>query len=722
MMAKKMRGKLLILLLTITLATASIFILLIYYNRQITEETASEMGSMYMSEMMYQTQDHFRSIIQLKNQEAVHIAKHSVTNHVSEERDILIENAKMFDFDYMAFYDDKGNYETIMGESAWYRNLSEFIVSVKAGEVVSTTGYLTKSGEKYLVFGIPAEFEMTDGSFSSVLLLGFHVGKLYDYIHIENLENLEKLGYDTRLDIILTNGSYVLKQGNINTTSYFEHILQYGSFIGTETKQGVSEIEKAMAGGKSFSHTVTMNGLTKHIYGAPIHNPANWYFVLSMPQGAIDTLLSEQNTVKLWGFGIAGIGIFLLFLIVFLFYLRMSRKQIKETEEARNEAEIANNAKSSFLSNMSHDIRTPMNAIAGFAVIAEDSIRQGKEVEALDAIAKMKRSTDYLRSLIGDVLDMSKIESGKLSLIPDNISLMQTIDMIDTIAKVRTEMKHQTYTLSVHDILHDSIECDQTRLSQILINLIGNAVKFTDDGGEVRFEVWQEPSDKGDGYIRTSFLVQDNGIGMSQNFIGSIFESFSREESRVRKIEGTGLGLTISKELIDMMGGTITVESKEGEGSSFCLVLDFPRGQEIFMENDDTVLPKGMEIIRTIMAEDNDFNYEIAQVLLDSYGFHVCRAENGEEAVNMYCSAPSDFDLILMDLRMPVLDGCQAAERIRAFEAESEKPLHIPIFALSADVFEEDIKRCMEAGMEGHISKPIDMQELLRKIRKYFAR
>ncbi len=715
-MAKKIRVKLILLLVAIMIITTGIFAFLIRHNKRITNETASELGSMYMSEMMYQTQDHFASIIRLKNQEALHIASHSNIPGITNPREILIENAKEFEFDYLAFYDGSDNFETIMGEPAWYRNLSGFIEDMKKEEATATTGYLTKSGEKYLVFAVPAEYQMENGTMCSVLLLGFSVEKLYDYIHIENLK---QFGYDTRLDILLTNGSYVLRQEGVDAASYFEHILQYGSFVGAETETGVAEIEKAMSAGKSFSHTVTLNGMTKHIYGSSIDNPGDWYFVLSMPQGAKDELLSQENSVKLRGFSMAGGCVFLLFFLVFLVYLRMSHRQIAETEVARNEAEIANNAKSSFLSNMSHDIRTPMNAIAGFAVIAEDNIRQGKNADALDAISKMKRSSEYLRSLIGDVLDMSKVESGMLVLMPEPVSLTQTTEMVDTIAKVRAEMKQQKYTFSIHDILHDSIECDQTRLNQILINLIGNAVKFTQDGGEVWFEVWQEASPKGEDFVQTCFVVQDNGIGMSQEFIGSIFESFSREESRVRKIEGTGLGLAISKKLIDMMDGTIGVESKEGEGSRFTLILDFPIAGEVIAGREDVLTMPKMDHIRVLLAEDNDFNYEIAEVLLTGVGFTVSRAENGGEAVELYCSSPKDFDLILMDLRMPVLDGYQAAEQIRAFEKAGGNSLHIPILALSADVFEADIKRCAEVGMDGHTSKPIDMNELLGKIKKF---
>ncbi len=715
MIAKKTRCKLLLMLLVIAIITSAIFVFLIKYNDQITKETASEVSAMYMSEMMYQTQDHFGTIIKMKHQDAVSVSQQAIKRGTFNFRKNLIESAKIVGFDYLAFYDDKGNYETILGETAWYRNLPGFISKVKNEELISTTGYLVKSGEKYLVFGVPMNWEMENGSLSSVLLLGFSVEKLYDYIHVESLD---QFGHDIQMDIILTNGSYVLDHGKVDDLSYFDHILQYGEFLGIETQDGILQIEKAMANGKSFSHTVVVDGVAKHIYGASAYHTQDWYFILSMPQGVTDRLLNEQNTAKLIGFCIAGACILIMFLIMFLIYQHISNKQIKETEAAKKEAEIANRAKSDFLSNMSHDIRTPMNAVAGFAIIAEDNIKQGKTGDALDAISKMRHSTDYLRNLIGDVLDMSKIESGKLALLPEPVSLTQITEMVDTIAKVHSETKNQKYTYVIHDIMHDCIECDQTRLRQILVNLIGNAVKFTDEEGDIKFEIWQEESNKGDEYVRTCFLVQDNGIGMSKEFMNSIFDSFTREEYRVRKIEGTGLGLAISKKLVTMMDGDITVESSEAEGSKFYVKIDFPKAE--VMSNSDTLLVKDMENIHLIMAEDNELNYEIAQTLLEGYGFTVYHAENGEKAVDLYCASPDKYDLILMDLRMPVMDGYKATEEIRKFEDAYEQAIHIPIFALTADVFEEDVKKCKKVGMEGHISKPIDMNELLHKINKYF--
>ncbi len=690
--------------------------MLIEYNNRVSAKTASMLGSMYMSEMMFQMQDHFASIIELKELEAVHIAEHAA-EHPEDFRQVLIRNAEMFAYEYVALYDDEGSYETIHGETAWYRNLTEFIHNIKAGEIVATTGYLTGSGGKYLVLGVPAVYEMANGKESSVLLIGFNVEKLYDYIHIEEMQ---QMGSQAQVDIILTNGAFVLNHGKGDNTSFFDRVAQYGSFVGVDLETGVEQIETAMASKKSFNQTVTLNGVTQHIYGAPAGEPGDWYFVISMAQGQIDALLNAQNIVKIRAFVIVGLLLFLLFLTLFMVYYRLSSKQMKEIEEARMEAEVANRAKSTFLSNMSHDIRTPMNAIVGFASIVEDNIATGKEELALEALAKMKHSSDYLRSLLGDVLDMSKIESGTLSLVPEPMSLTDAVEVVNTIITVRAGLKNQNYTLDIHNIMHDSIQCDMTRLNQVLINILGNAVKFTPENGNITFEVWQQEPEKKENNIRTFFVVEDDGIGMSREFAATMFESFSREENKVRKIEGTGLGLAISKSLVEMMDGTIEVDSREGEGTRFTVILDFPKAKEVERDSiaklDAVVTTKQ----RILLAEDNDFNYDIAEAILQNHGFIPSRAENGQAAVDMYCSNPKAWDLILMDLRMPILNGYEATEKIRAFEEAQSTYIHVPILALSADVFAEDIRHCIEVGMEGHISKPIDIQELLRSIKKMY--
>ncbi len=691
-------------------------IALMRYNVQVGSVATSELGSFYMSEMMFQIQDHFETIIDIKTKETRHIAEHASTGHIEEYIETMCLAASDMNYEYLALYDTKGNYDTLLGEDVWYRDLSLFISNVQEGKNVATTGYLTTSGGKYIVFGAPAKYKMRSGQTSDVLLLGFSVDKLYDYI---NLDELEQLGSTAFVEIVLDNGSYVLKRNSGTEKSFYEYIDNVGSFLGMDTEQGIYNMESAMASKQSFFHTVSIDGEALHMYGMAATEPNDWYFVISMPKVTSDKIITTQNHIRSRAFMLFGILIMLLFGIVFICYLRLSVRQIGEIEKARNAAETASLAKSTFLSNMSHDIRTPMNAIVGFSEIIEEGLQSNDEEKALNALNKLKRSSDYLRNLINDVLDMSKIESGSLELSLHSTSLKRIAETVTTIIRSHADFSQQNLQISIHDIACDSVLCDNVRLKQILINLLGNAIKFTPKDGIIDFEIWQESSKKGADYIRTHFSVTDNGIGISPEFIQTIFNSFAREDSKVRKIEGTGLGLTITKSLIDMMGGTILVESEEGVGSSFHIIIDFEKAKASESDIDLTIEDIDLTGIRLLLAEDNDFNYDIAYTLLDSYGFIMERAENGQEAVDKYCSNPSYWDIILMDLRMPVLNGYQATEIIRKFEEAHPENYHIPILALSADVFAEDISHCLEVGMEGHISKPINMNELIHTLQKY---
>ncbi len=713
---KKITKKLLSWLLIVIVATTVIFALLIKFNGDISSKTASMLGAKYMSEMMFQMQDHFASIVEMKCEEVEHISQHTNYTSTDDYRQVFRRAAKDMGFEYVALYDDDGNYENLLGESAWYRNLKGFLHKVKSGERAATTGYLTASGGKYLVFAVPAEYDMNNGRKSTVLMAGFAVDKLQNYIHMDHVEHI---GTEVNLNIVLTNGSIVLGHEN-EFTSFFDLVMHYGGFLDTNMDEGIAQIEEAMAGKKEFSNTVSVDGIVEHIYGAPVGMPEDWYFVLSMPQGYTDALLSEQNIVKIWAFMCAAILMFLLFLGIFVLYLRLSIQQLRETEQARMEAEVANKAKSTFLSNMSHDIRTPMNAIAGFANVAIESIEKDKKDMAEEALTKMLRSTDYLRSLLGDVLDVSKIESGMLALMPEQISLTDMVEDVGVIIKGRTDLKTQEFEIETRNILHNCVWCDPTRLKQVLINILGNAVKFTPEHGQIKLELWQDVSLKGDEFVRTHFKISDNGIGMSADFAAHMFDSFSREESKVRKIEGTGLGLSISKSLVDMMEGSLSATTQEGEGSQFYIAIDFAKAYEcpIKKTQEHVADVSGMKLL---LAEDNDFNYDIAQVLLENHGFTATRAENGQEAVDMYCQNPQAWDMILMDLRMPILDGFQATECIREYERTCGEKRHIPILALSADVLAEDIEHCRQVGMEGHISKPIDMSELLQAIQSHIG-
>ncbi len=723
---KKVLIQKLILWITVAgLLSAGILLTLMDYNRAGSASSASQLGAMYMSEMMFQVKDHFETIVEIKNNEMTLLGGMERLTNPEEQREVLQAVAQSLDFEYLALYDESGNGETILGEEAWYRKLNAFISGVHEGRGMATTGYLTRSGGKYIVFGVPAEYPMQSGETSSVLLAGFSIERLYDYIR---LDELEQMGKNAEVEIILTNGSYVLKRDTVAENSFFDHINRFGSFNGMENQEGITLIENSMAYGDNFSSMVSLEGRTKHLYGAPAGVPEDWYFIISMPQGVTDQIIRNQNAAVSHAFLGAGAVIILMFFGIFLIYLRMSEEQIRQTEAARAEAEqaradaeTANRAKSTFLSNMSHDIRTPMNAIVGYASIVESGITSGDHTRALDALEKMKRSSDYLRSLISDVLDMSKIEVGVLDLAPETISLKQMAGTVVSIANTHTAARQQTFEVNVHEPLHDMIHCDRTRMQQILINLLSNAMKFTPEGGTVGLEIWQEPSEKGDAFVRTCFVVSDNGIGMSPEFVKTMFDSFTREESKVRKIEGTGLGLAITKSLVDMMEGSIRTESEEGKGSHFFVTVDFEKAE---IEMPEEILPpEAIQAngLRILLAEDNDFNYDIAQFLLQANGFVAERAENGQVAVEKYREDPSGWSMILMDLRMPVLNGYQATEKIRRFEALHPDRPHIPIYALSADVFAEDIEQCMRVGMDGHIAKPIDMDELFQVLQRHTA-
>ncbi len=726
-MKKAVIKKLIMWLVIAGVLSGSALAFLMVYNRQVSKEATADIGSLYMSETMFQMQEHFSTIVDLKHGEAMHIVEHTViAEGEMEYRTALCDAAMNLDFEYLALYTQSGKSETILGKDAWYRNLQGFIAEILEGKISATTGYLTSDGGKYLVFGVPANYEMENGEISDVLLAGFSVDKLSENI---GLDELEQQGNHTHTEIILTNGSYVLKRDDVEEKNYFEHVDSIGSFVGESIEDGVARIEKAMAQGVSFSATVSLDGVVQHIYGAPMGEPDDWYFVISMPQGASDEIISAQNRMITHAFCVVGLVILLLFLSVFIAYFRMSMGQLRDVEKAYNdaqaakmEAEMANKAKSMFLSNMSHDIRTPMNAIVGFATIAEDSFVAKDYNKTWEVLGKMKHSSDYLRGLISDVLDMSKIESGMLSLVPEPISLRTIVENVVEIASVQTAVNEQIFDVNVHDIYHDGILCDYTRLNQVLINIVGNAMKFTPREGKIDFEVWQEQPATKEEYISTYFVVKDTGIGMSEAFIKTIFDSFVREDSKVRKIEGTGLGLTISKSLLDMMGGQISVESKEGEGSKFTITVDFPKVENVQRTEAVSVEHIDLTKIKILLAEDNDFNYEIAQTLLENNGLVVERAENGQMAVDKYCQNPKEWDLILMDLRMPILDGYEAAKKIREYEAKETGTLHVPIVALSADVFADDVEHCLEVGMEGHIGKPIDMSELLYSIQQYVVK
>ena len=371
----------------------------------------------------------------------------------------------------------------------------------------------------------------------------------------------------------------------------------------------------------------------------------------------------------------------------------------------------ANLAKREFLFNMSHDIRTPMNAIIGFTALAQTHIDDRGQVE--DYLKKISVSSQHLLSLINDVLDMSRIESGKVTLEAKPVHLPELVHELRDIVQAVVSEKDLSLTLDTVGVENEDVVADPLRLEQILINVLANAVKFTPDGGQISLWIVQKDTAPA-GYADFEFHIKDNGIGMSEEFQKHIFEQFARERtSTVSKIQGTGLGMAITKSLVDMMGGGITVKSEQGKGSEFTISLRFPIGEAKTGQTPPAAKASASAGKKLLVVEDNELNLEIASTLLKEAGFEVDTAENGKVAVEKVEAASADrYDLILMDIQMPEMDGYEATRRIRALP--DTKKAALPIVAMTANAFEDDRKNALRAGMNGHIAKPLDIQKLFQ--------
>ena len=452
---------------------------------------------------------------------------------------------------------------------------------------------------------------------------------------------------------------------------------------------------------------------------------------------AVSTMTMLQSALRIQVvFTVLLLGLVLLALISIVRAERSSKmiKIEKETnqklnklrvaaEDALKVAESASKAKSTFLSNMSHDIRTPMNAIIGFATLALDDIRDGKKVE--DYLSKILSSSKHLLGLINDILDMSRIESGKVVLEEQETDLVTTLQELQSIMEGQAKERKLKLHVDYSNLRDRHVYCDKTRLNQVMFNLLANAVKFTSEGGSIWLTMSQlEPTYEVEDRAIYEIRVKDTGIGIGKAFIKHIFEPFERERtSTVSKIQGTGLGMAITKNIVDMMGGTIEVESQKGVGTEFIIRLELRLQAEAGAANEEgTKQHSHAEGVaefagkRLLLAEDNELNREIACMLLSKYGFVIDTAENGQEAVDLVAaSAPDYYDLVLMDIQMPVMDGHEATRRIR--NLKDKELAKVPVVAMTANAFDEDRKAAKECGMNGFISKPINMQEVVQALR-----
>ena len=439
-----------------------------------------------------------------------------------------------------------------------------------------------------------------------------------------------------------------------------------------------------------------------------------WYFEIIPENGWITSIQ------KLWGLLISFMTAFIIMTVYLQFKMRRYREQIHETEleKAVHEAKCANEAKTRFLFNMSHDIRTPMNAIIGFADLLEKHIDEKERVR--DYIGKIKSSSEFLLSLINYVLETARIESGKTTLKKEVCCASRLIESLTDVFEPEVCKKGLTYSYT-KDIEHEYVMGDETKVREIFINIIGNSLKYTPAGGKITIDIREIPFDR-ENYIAYKIVVEDTGIGMSEDYLPHIFEEFSREHTSTEsKVVGTGLGLPIVKALIDLMGGTIEIESEVGKGTKTTVMIPFEIAtQEQILEEqqkEKEFVPEDIKGKRILVAEDNELNAEITLTVLKEKGLLVERAANGKECVEMLKEKPADYyDMILMDIQMPEMDGYQATEMIRNLGASRAA---VPIVAMTANAFEEDRQKALDAGMNAHVSKPVDMNVLFRVMAKF---
>ena len=638
--------------------------------------------------------------------------------------------------------DSTGKYYTQDGPMGLLREIS-YIESNE--EKISYVSNSMSSGQNSMVFLYRLKSPITLNNGNKKVIITYYgtsqnMEELSDYFACKAYDNTNSVYVvdDDGLKLFSDNDNELISGYNVYTSLKNMRYLHDSSF--DKTKEGLNN------DGQAYSNTI-LDG-TEYYYALKKMANAKWTMVFIVPSSsvAVNTVVLVNSAMRI----IIVFGIFMLTImaIVIIAMLKARQKQVQQaeiekrislektnreldetneklklsieaTQSAFEVAKEANKSKSDFLANMSHDIRTPMNAIIGMTTLIEHDATSPNKV--LEYSHKIEKASQQLLGLINDVLDMSKIESGKTKLNSSDFLISDVLDQIDTIFTPQVAERKQNFKIETVNIKHDYLNGDNIRLLQILNNIISNAVKYTQDGGNISLTVKEIEYDSNT-YTKLSFEIDDNGMGISEEYIDKIFDSFTREEnSLTNHIQGTGLGMAITKNLVDLMGGTITVNSKKGEGSHFEVILGFKIAKEEKEESlqeekqSDNKPSLALMGANLLCAEDNKLNAEILKELLRMQGATCKICENGKELVEVFeKSKPGDYDLILMDVQMPVMNGYEATAAIR----NSSHPLAktMPIIAMTANTFSEDIQNCLKVGMNAHVPKPVDMKVLEKTI------
>lgn len=511
------------------------------------------------------------------------------------------------------------------------------------------------------------------------------------------------------ISLIARDGGYMVQSPSMRSSSFLEFIRGYNF---QDNYNQVYELADQLANNDSgLLEYKNSAGENCYFYYSSLGQDTEVCILGYIPVAEIQSDATDWNIVLL----ICG-TLLLLAVIDGQHILAVNR----ELRRAVKSAEKANMAKTQFLSAMSHDIRTPMNAVIGMTEIARHHLDDKEYVK--DCLNKVSLSGNHLLTLINDILDISKVESGKMTLNPCAFSLKDIVEELAAMIRQSAEDKDLSFLMKMNHITQNVVMGDPLRIRQILLNLLNNAVKYTEPGGHVLFEVSEEMIPEQPENVRLRFVVEDNGIGMSEEFQKTMYQSFARAtDSRINKIQGSGLGLSIACQMVELMKGKITCNSTLGKGTTFVVVLEVPVAHEILKaeklsggtEEEQGGAFAGMRIL---VAEDNELNWEIIHMMLEEHGVISDRVENGQECLELLEKEDAPrFDLVLMDVQMPVMDGREATRRLRS--SPNAYMRNIPVIAMTADAFAEDIYACLEAGMDGHIAKPVDMSRVLHYLR-----
>lgn len=816
------------------------------------EQAVTQLGNIYMSNINNRISKHFDAISEQCLTPMTTFAENIPPMCESNKEEYLkwmTYYGHSRDYESVSWCDSEGNLETIYGNSLQYSGPATFLETLKRGESRVSVGYNDK-GEQVVLMCAPVRLSIP-GMEDCIAMIGeLPISYLSDIL---SLEEEDSLVYSL---VIRKDGTFVVRNSAAVRDNYFDRVRAvYEETNGQTPEEFITEFEAAMQAGSDYSTMVQISGVRQHMYASSLPNSV-WYLVTLMPYGSLNESVKTLGARFMTASAAVCAVILLTLIAMFLRYFTMNRAQVKEleqarqeAEEARQEAEIASKSKSEFLSNMSHDIRTPMNAIVGMTAIA--TAHMDDPVQVQNCLRKITMSSRHLLGLINDVLDMSKIESGKMTLNEELVSLRDVMESMVNIVQPQVKAKHQKFNISIFNILSENVHCDSVRLNQVLLNLLSNAIKFTPENGSIDVSLHEEPSPRGEEYVRILIQVKDTGIGMSEEFRQHIFESFAREDNkRIHRTEGTGLGMAITKYIVDAMKGEITVESQQGAGTEFKVVLDLMKAEErvedmvlpdwvmLVVDDDQQLCESTVDSLRSIgiraewvldgedavkmatrhhkqhndyhvilldwklpdmdgiqtarelrrqfgndvpillmsaydwteiedearaagisgflmkplfrstlfyglkpymgaeddkpaaeedkltfsnkrilVAEDNELNWEIANELLRDLGLELDWAENGEVCTDLFQSSePGCYDAILMDIRMPIMDGYEATDAIRAMDRPDAG---LPIIAMTADAYSDDIQKCLSHGMNAHVAKPIDIDEVARILKRY---